>query len=166
MKSVKDFFIRLRSNSGRRKALAVASLLLALVFLAPAGVAAEEPVIIDLTQRPCVIVESEENPAEYVSRSKADCVKINKETRGVRSFRELRLKPGKTIFRVTNLNVPYDLGFWVRGRGVKRLTLPSVSGGGLKTGQTIDYEIDLVEGEYLYSCPLNPTPDYPLYVGE
>ena len=40
----------------------------------------------------------------------------------------------------------------------------SVSGGGLGTGQTKDYEVELEPGEYLYSCPLNPTPDYRLVV--
>jgi len=53
---------------------------------------------------------------------------------------------------------------WVRGKGLKRVTLPSVSGGGLHTGVTQDYVIDLEPGEYLYSCPLNPTPDYRLIV--
>ena len=45
-----------------------------------------------------------------------------------------------------------------------RATLPSVSGGGLTTGATKDYEIELSAGEYLYSCPLNPTPDYKIVV--
>ena len=55
----------------------------------------------------------------------------------------------------------------MRGDGiVNRATLPSVSGGGLGTGQTRDYEIDLKPGEYVYSCPLNPTPDYKLVVAE
>ena len=75
------------------------------------------------------------------------------------------LEPGKYIFRVTNQDVPYALGFWLRGKGiVGRATLPSVSGGGLGTGITKDYVIELSEGEYLYSCPLNPTPDYRLVV--
>jgi len=39
-----------------------------------------------------------------------------------------------------------------------------VSGGGLTTGTTKDYEVELEPGEYLYSCPLNPTPDYKLIV--
>ena len=57
------------------------------------------------------------------------------------------------------------MGFWLRGAGaVGRVTLPSVSGGGLSEGKTLDYEIELTEGEYLYSCPLNPTPDYRLVV--
>lgn len=125
---------------------------------------AEEPVVITLTQIPCTIIEAEEEPREFVSESIVDCKRINKETEGERAFITLRLKPGKTIFRVANENVPYELGFWVRGAGLGRLTLPSVSGGGLFTGEIKDYEIDLKPGEYLYSCPLNPTPAYPLIV--
>lgn len=122
------------------------------------------PDIIELTQTPCTIVEAEKKPQAFTAKSSKDCIRINKKTSDKRFFKTLRLKPGKTIFRVTNKNVPYDLGFWVRGKGIKRLTLPSVSGGGLKTGKTKDYMIDLKPGEYLYSCPLNPTPDYPLLV--
>ena len=65
---------------------------------------------------------------------------------------------------MTNKNVPYGLGFWLRGEGFGRVTLPSVSGGGLNPGVTKDYVIDLKAGDYLYSCPLNPTPDYKLVV--
>ena len=60
--------------------------------------------------------------------------------------------------------MPYELGFWLRGKGLGRLTQPSVSGGGLHQGATADYAIDLEPGEYLYSCPLNSTPDYVLVV--
>ncbi len=167
MKSVKKYIVtRLRTSLLGRRALSEVSALCLLSLLTPTGALAKGPVVIEFTQTPCVIVEAEENPQEYVSNSKADCERINRRTKGERSFKELRLKPGKTVFRVANLNVPYDLGFWVRGKGVGRLTLPSVSGGGLKTGATLDYVIDLKEGEYLYSCPLNPTPDYPLVVEE
>ena len=31
-------------------------------------------------------------------------------------------------------------------------------------GVTLDYEITLKEGKYVYSCPLNPTPNYNLVV--
>lgn len=120
--------------------------------------------IVTLTQTPCLFLESEENPQAYASTKKADCEEINRETAAQRTFKTLRLKPGQYIFRVTNKNVHYDLGFWLRGQGVGRLTLPSVSGGGLTTGKTQDYQITLVKGEYYYSCPLNPTPDYPLVV--
>ena len=140
-----------------------AALLLSIIFL-PVSLYGKEMVIVELTQTPCTIVEAEEDPQTYVSQRSEDCVRINGETTGMRPFKVLRLKPGKTIFRVTNKNVPYDLGFWIRGKGLGRLTLPSVSGGGLNMGATADYVIDLKPGEYRYSCPLNPTPDYPLIV--
>jgi len=132
----------------------------------PLTVGAEEPVMVDLTQTPCTIIEAEEKPREFTAHTSDDCVRINGETAGERSFKVLRLKPGRTIFRVTNRNVPYPLGFWVRGKGLGRVTLPTVSGGGLLEGETKEYVIDLKVGEYHYSCPLNPTPDYPLIVGE
>ena len=124
----------------------------------------DAPFIVELTQTPCTIIESEANPQAYISNSSDDCVRINKSTLESRKLKVLRLKPGRTLFRVTNKNVNYELGFWVRGRGVSRITLPSTSGGGLIKGSTKDYFMDLKKGEYLYSCPLNPTPDYSLIV--
>ena len=139
-------------------------LMIAALLTIPRVASAE--VVIELTQTPCTIVEAELKPQTFTSTSTDDCVRINKETlsKDEREFKELRLKPGRTIFRVTNKNVPYELGFWVRGKGFGKLTLPSVSGGGLTEGETKDYVIDLEAGEYLYSCPLNPTPNYPLIV--
>jgi len=150
---------------GRAARLAGLFTLLALAWLyAPPLARAAPPVVVELTQTPCTIVEAEVAPRAFTSTGYDDCRRINAETAGEREFKVLRLKPGRTIFRVTNSDVPYELGFWLRGRGLKRLTLPSVSGGGLTEGATKDYVVDLKPGEYLYSCPLNPTPDYPLVV--
>jgi hypothetical protein len=130
---------------------------------------AQEPTVITLTQTGCQFLESENGVDHgFLTTRYADCDAINARTgkERVEKARVLTLKPGKYIFRVTNKNVPYELGFWVRGATlVKRATLPSVSGGGLLQGKTQDYEIDLKAGEYVYSCPLNPTPDYKLVVG-
>lgn len=120
--------------------------------------------IITLTQIPCQFEEIEKGDKIYKGKSFEECEAINKETLGDRDFIVLRLKPGKKIFRVTNKNVDYELGFWLRGKGAKRVFLPSVSGGGLYKGVTKDYEVNLKSGEYIYSCPLNPTPDYKLIV--
>ena len=134
---------------------------------ASAGAAAE-PTVIELTQTACQFVESENGVDHgFQTSRKADCQAINEKTldERVAKAKTFELKPGKYIFRVTNKNVPYDLGFWVRGASlVGRATLPSVSGGGLSQGVTKDYVIELKEGEYLYSCPLNPTPDYKIVV--
>jgi len=147
---------------------AVASLAGLLVASSSDGAAA--PKVIELTQVPCQFIESENGiDRGYTTTKKADCDAINARTgeERVASSEPLVLKPGAYIFRVTNKNVPYELGFWLRGDGlIDRLRLPSVSGGGLMTGETEDYEIDLTPGEYVYSCPLNTTPDYKLVVKE
>lgn len=126
------------------------------------------PSIIELTQVPCQFLESEQGINHgYRSKSIEDCEAINAKTGATRlkAAKPLQLKPGKYIFRVTNRDVPYELGFWLRGAGIAgRVALPSVSGGGLVTGKTQDYAVDLKPGEYLYSCPLNTTPDYKLLV--
>ena len=146
------------------------TLVVALLVGLPTGssVASAEPKVIELTQVPCQFIESENGiDRGYTTTKKADCDAINARTGAERvaGSEPLVLEAGMYVFRVTNKNVPYELGFWVRGDGViSRLRLPSVSGGGLMTGETQDYEIDLTPGEYVYSCPLNTTPDYKLIV--
>jgi hypothetical protein len=136
--------------------------------LAAQPAVAEPATVVELTQTACQFVESE-NGVDHGFRTtaKADCEAVNADSGAERLGRAktLTLKPGKHVFRVTNRNVPYELGFWLRGDGlINRATLPSVSGGGLTQGATKEYEIVLEPGEYLYSCPLNPTPDYKLVV--
>ena len=125
-----------------------------------------EAQVIDLTQVGCQFLEVEAQDYQYQPTSAEDCKKINSETLATRKsgFKPLELKPGKYIFRVTNSNVPYQLGFYLRGEGLKKVSLPKVSGGGLTQGSTKDYEITLTSGKYVFSCPLNPTPDYPILV--
>ncbi len=136
------------------------------LFAVPA--LAQETTVIELTQTPCQFLESENGVDRgFSSTRKADCDSINAKT-GTKRLSEakvLDLKSGKYIFWVTNKNVPYPLGFWLRGDGlINRARLPSVSGGGLTLGSTQEYAITLKEGEYVYSCPLNPTPNYKLIV--
>jgi len=130
--------------------------------------ATDEPTVVELTQVACQFVESENGVDRmFETQSAEDCKAINSAGGEQRAEDAdvITLKPGRYVFRVTNQDVPYELGFWLRGAGiVGRVSLPSVSGGGLVSGATKDYEIVLEEGEYFYSCPLNPTPDYRLVV--
>lgn len=133
----------------------------------PSDIKAEaEATVIDLTQVGCQFLEVEAKDYQYQPTSADDCQQINSETLAARKseFKPLELKPGKYIFRVTNANVDYPLGFYLRGSGIKQVSLPKVSGGGLTKGTTKDYEITLTAGNYVFSCPLNPTPDYPVVV--
>ena len=146
----------------------LASLLAGFFLLAAPSVGrAADPQVIDLTQTACQFLESESGiDRKFTTKKKSDCEAINAATGAERlaAAQPLRLKAGHHVFRVTNKNVPYELGFWLRGSGVGRVTLPSVSGGGLTPGGSRDYVIDLKPGEYVYSCPLNTTPDYRLVV--
>lgn len=140
---------------------------------AAAAQGTDKATVIELTQIACQFVESENGVDRgFTTTRKADCERINTRTGAARlkEAKVLRLRPGKYTFRVTNKGVPYPLGFWLRERSynrlnpLHRLTKISISGGGLDPGKTQDYTVDLKPGEYIYSCPLNTTPDYKLIV--
>lgn len=154
--------MNLRTN-GLTAVLATAGL--AVAFAAHAS---EQPTVIELTQTGCQFIESENNVDRgYTPTEKVDCETVNDETADARlsEAEPLHLAPGKYVFRVTNADVPYMLGFYLRAESaLERPFLPSTSGGGLHEGVTQDYEIELEAGEYVYSCPLNTTPDYVLIV--
>ena len=134
----------------------------------PAPALSEAPQVVELTQVPCQFLESEGGQdLGFASVKAADCEAVNAKTAKQRlaAAKPLELRPGKYVFRVANRGVPYELGFWLRGASlVDRARLPSVSGGGLTAGKTRDYSIELKPGSYVFSCPLNPTPDYKLIV--
>ena len=121
---------------------------------------------ISLIQTGCQFVETESQDYQFTPTKAEECRRINEQTLAERksTFKPLSLPAGEYIFQVTNQDVPYELGFYLRGQGVSRVTLPSVSGGGLQKGVTKEYRVTLRPGKYWISCPLNPTPDYPLIV--
>lgn len=148
--------------------------LLAFAAALSAGAAgAQDAKIIELTQTGCQFVESENGlDHKFKTTKKADCDAINAKTGQERLAKApvLKLKPGTYVFRVSNRDVPYELGFWLResdynlGNPLHRLTKTSVSGGGLTLGKVQEYKVTLKPGEYFYSCPLNTTPNYRLIV--
>ena len=142
------------------------------LLLTLGGEAAAQQVV-TLTQTGCQFLESENGVDRgFMPQSADDCNAINGETGEQRlaEAKVLELPPGTYTFRVSNTDVPYELGFWLResdyqlGNPLHKLTKTSISGGGLAQGKTQDYTVELEPGEYLYSCPLNPTPDYRLVV--
>ena len=162
-------------NSRLRSGHFLSSVAVAALFVlsgADTAMGAEQNNVISLTQIPCQFLETEIVDHQFKSASSADCEAINAKTGAERlaKTKVLTLKPGRYVFRVTNKDVPYELGFWLRTKGydwrnpLHKLTMTSVSGGGLNPGVTKDYVVELKPGEYEYSCPLNPTPDYLLIV--
>ena len=146
----------------------------ALAFGAGIAVVAGESNVIVLTQVGCQFVEAENGVNHgYTTTGPEDCMSINAATEKDRLARlhALTLRPGKYIFRVTNKDVPYSIGFWLREKSydwryfIDKLTKLSVYHEDvLGPGVTQDFEIELKEGEYLYSGLTNPTPDYRLVV--
>jgi len=136
------------------------------IFTGYSGLVNASPHIITLTQTACQFLEAEHKDYQFNAKNSDACKTINVKTQKERLFKAkvLTLSVGDYIFRIHNRDVPYDLGFWLRGQGFGRLTLPSVSGGGIHQGERKDYAITLKTGIYHYSCPLNPTLDYTLIV--
>ncbi len=163
--------MRRRNFKGRTIGLFAAIVALSLTSVPVA--AAEGAKVINLTQTGCQFLESETADHKFKTMKAADCVALNAKTGADRLAKApvLKLAPGRYVFRVSNRDVPYELGFWLRSKGydwknpLHKVTKTSVSGGGLVKGATKDYEVTLKPGEYEYSCPLNPTPDYRIIVG-
>jgi len=83
--------------------------------------AEEEAQIIELTQVNCQFVESEHGTDhDFQSADKDDCALIHEQSGEERlaAAKVMKLKPGKYIFRVTNKDVEYPLGFYLRGESV------------------------------------------------
>ena len=83
----------------------------------------------------------------------------------------LSLKPGKYQFKVTNTEVDHEVGFVIQkaadkdGDVMKTAVENSFSTSMIAKGKTVPTGIvELTVGEYVYSCPMNPTPKYKLTV--
>lgn len=93
------------------------------------------------------------------------------QTPGAFETTELHLKPGKYQFKVANEGVDHEVGFVVQKASDKDGDLMETAIKSSFTTKTVpdgkaEYTgvITLTEGEYVYSCPLNPTPHYKLQV--
>jgi len=83
----------------------------------------------------------------------------------------LELKPGKYQFKVTNKDIAKEVGFVIQketdkdGDVMKTALKNSFSQWTVGAGETTTSGIiELTAGNYVYSCPLNPTPKYTLTV--
>jgi hypothetical protein len=90
------------------------------------------------------------------------------QTPGTFTQKELKLKPSKYIFKVSNKGVDYPVGFVVapadktdQANHIKEAyTSKTIKDGEVASSK----EVTLEKGEYVYFCPLNPTPFYKIIV--
>lgn len=93
------------------------------------------------------------------------------QTEGQFETQELSLISGKYQFRVVNKNVDKDLGFVIQQEEdiesdvMKTAVANSFTTAYVKKDE-VQYTgiVELKSGNYVYSCPLNPTPHYKLIV--
>lgn len=93
------------------------------------------------------------------------------QTTGKFETTSLNLKPGLYQFKVKNDGVDKDLGFVIqkeedKDKDVMRTAVPnSFTTNYIKKGKTESTGVvELKEGNYVFSCPLNPTPQYQIIV--
>ena len=93
------------------------------------------------------------------------------QTPGAFTTEHLDLAPGQYRFRVTNASVDHEVGFFIQ-RAADKDGAPgetalenSFTQSAIALGQTSETGVvTLAPGEYVYSCPLNPTPHYTISV--
>jgi hypothetical protein len=106
-------------------------------------------------------------------QSNMDDVTVIDLTQTVNEFnvKGMELKPGKYQFKVTNLSVDKEVGFVIQKKEdsakdvMKTAVENSFTKALISKGSTqLTGIVELKEGQYVYSCPLNPTPHYVLTV--
>ena len=92
------------------------------------------------------------------------------QTKGVFTQQGVTLKEGSYVFEISNNNVGHDVGFILIKKGadaskpenhIKTAYVTEVVGNNKKQKSNVTV---LEKGEYVYFCPMNPTPQYTLTV--
>lgn len=102
------------------------------------------------------------------SQSSGKTIKLE-QTQGEFTEKELTLKAGKTyVFEVTNKGVDHPLGFVIAPAGKteqEHHIADAYLSKMIADGETASSKpVTLEKGEYVYFCPLNPTPQYKIIV--
>lgn len=90
------------------------------------------------------------------------------QTKGEFTQKSLTLSEGTYIFEIANAGVDHEVGFVLAPKGkttqkdhIKNAYVTSL----VKTNKkSTSKKVTLKKGEYVYFCPLNPTPQYTLIV--
>ena len=90
------------------------------------------------------------------------------QVKGEFTQKTLTLNEGTYIFEISNNNVGHDVGFVLTPKGkleaenhIKNAYVTSVV---KNNSKSTSKKVTLKKGEYVYFCPLNPTPQYTLKV--
>jgi plastocyanin len=101
------------------------------------------------------------------AQNEASTIRLE-QTEGEFTIQSLTLDEGTYVFEITNKGVDHEVGFVVAPEGkteqkhhIKEAYVTKTA----KNGQTSTSKtVTLKKGNYVYFCPLNPTPQYKLTV--
>jgi plastocyanin len=88
------------------------------------------------------------------------------QTKGEFTQKQITLSEGSYIFEISNTNVGHNVGFVLAPKSDVKAHIKNayvtaqVENNTKQTSKTVT----LTKGEYVYFCPLNPTPQYTLIV--
>ncbi len=99
------------------------------------------------------------------TEAKATVVSLE-QTKGEFTQKTITLKEGDYIFEITNNNVGHQVGFVLAPKSnpdahIKTAYVTKVVDNNSKETSKVS---TLAKGEYVYFCPMNPTPQYTLIV--
>ena len=105
---------------------------------------------------------------ETMIKKGVDAVNVVKleQTKGEFTIQALTLSEGTYVFEVANNGVDHEVGFVIAPKSnpdahIKTGYVKET----VKNGKTsTSSEVKLAKGEYIYFCPLNPTPQYTITV--
>ncbi|OAD46283.1 plastocyanin/azurin family copper-binding protein [Polaribacter atrinae] len=88
------------------------------------------------------------------------------QTKGEFTQKQLTLSEGTYIFEVANNNVGHNVGFVLAPKADAKAHIKNayVTAQVKNNTKETSKEVTLTKGEYVYFCPLNPTPQYTLIV--
>ncbi|MBC3845579.1 cupredoxin domain-containing protein [Winogradskyella echinorum] len=107
--------------------------------------------------------------AQDKMKAKATVVTLE-QTKGEFTQKEITLKEGNYIFEISNNNVGHKVGFVLVPKGKdaskpeNHISTAYVTKAVENNTKETSKVTTLAKGEYVYFCPLNPTPQYTLIV--
>jgi plastocyanin len=88
------------------------------------------------------------------------------QTKGEFTQKEIKLSAGTYIFEISNNNVGHNVGFVLAPKTDVKAHIKNayVKEQVQNNTKQTSKQVTLAKGEYVYFCPLNPTPQYTLIV--
>ena len=102
-----------------------------------------------------------------IAKSEVQTIQLN-QIKGDFTVKGITLSEGTYIFEISNTGVDHEVGFVIAPKGktdqehhIKEGYVQKT----IKDGETSNSKaVTLAKGEYVYFCPLNPTPQYTITV--